>query len=75
MVELILCQLDELVLIGEVRVTVLDGGLLDNLDVNSLGKNPGDSPGDLAGDEIEGEEGGAGVDDGLLDDLGVVSPF
>ena len=71
MVELILCQLGELVLIGEVGVTVLDGGLLDNLDVNSLGKNPGDSP----GDEIEGGEGGAGVDDGLLDDLGVVSPF
>ena len=46
MVELILCQLGELVLIGEVGVTVLDGGLLDNLDVNSLGKNPGDSSGE-----------------------------
>ena len=31
------------------------------------------TPGDLAGDE--GGEGGADVDDGLLDDLGVVSPF
>ena len=36
-------------------VTVLDGGLLDNLDVNSLGKNPGDSPGD------EGRGGGGVV--------------
>ena len=131
MVELILCQLGELVLIGEVGVTVLDGGLLDNLDVNSPLLNIDvdidmfriDTGGvDLfrifsvlnllfritdscvmcerkeeevedvddgffddigfssrvgnLGDKgmVEGGEGGADVIDGLLDDLGVVSP-
>ena len=54
MVELILCQLGELVLIGEVGVTVFDGGLLDDLDVNFPLPNIEDDIFRISGEDFSG---------------------